>query len=129
VHDSQRPAKKTPSGSSISFLSECSNKNFTLTPEFLLTIEVETAGDVRKLSIPMQSVINICKITFSHRNRFVLPFSLTMDAHELNAPPAWRIVGYQCTNPRCGKVFMYLLRVNTGIATMPQGLELFALVS
>jgi hypothetical protein len=40
-----------------------------------------------------------------HRNRFVLPFSLTMDAHAFNAPPARRIIGYQCTNPHCGKLF------------------------
>mmetsp|Transcript_60155 Transcript_60155/g.125863 ORF Transcript_60155/g.125863 Transcript_60155/m.125863 type:complete len:114 (-) Transcript_60155:159-500(-) len=35
--------------------------------------------------------------------------SLTMNPHiarnELNAPPARRIVGYQCKNPRCGKIF------------------------
>ena len=35
---------------------------------------------------------------FGHRNRFVLPFSLTMDAHAFNAPPARRMIGYQCTN-------------------------------
>jgi hypothetical protein len=42
---------------------------------------------------------------FGHWNRFVLPFSLTMDAHTFNAPPARRIIGYPCTNPHCGKVF------------------------
>ncbi len=42
---------------------------------------------------------------FGHRNRFVLPFSLTMDAHAFNAPPARRIIGYQCTNPHCGILF------------------------
>jgi hypothetical protein len=46
---------------------------------------------------------------FGNRNRFVskfvLPFSLTMDAHAFNVPPARRIIGYQCTNPHCGKVF------------------------
>jgi hypothetical protein len=42
---------------------------------------------------------------FGHRNRFVLPFCLTMDANAFNAPPARRIIGYQCTNPHCGKVF------------------------
>jgi hypothetical protein len=65
---------------------------------------------------------------FGHRNRFVLPFSLTMDANAFNVPPARRIIGYQCTNPHCGKVFtMYSLTINT--ATMQQGLEHFALVS
>jgi hypothetical protein len=44
----QRPAKITPSGSSNFFLFKCSNKTFTLTQEFLLTIEVGIAGDVRK---------------------------------------------------------------------------------
>jgi hypothetical protein len=42
---------------------------------------------------------------FGHRNRFVLPYSLTMDAHAFNATPARRIIGYQCTNPHCGKLF------------------------
>jgi hypothetical protein len=42
---------------------------------------------------------------FGHRHRFDLPISLTMDAHAFNAPPARRIIGYQCTNPHCGKVF------------------------
>ncbi len=42
---------------------------------------------------------------FGHRNRFVLPFSLTMDAHAFNAPPPLRIIWYQCTHPHCGKVF------------------------
>jgi hypothetical protein len=28
-----------------------------------------------------------------------------MDAHAFNAPPPLRIIGYQCTNPHCGKVF------------------------
>jgi hypothetical protein len=42
---------------------------------------------------------------FGHQNRFVLPFSLTMDAHAFNAPPARRIIGYLCTNPHCGKLF------------------------
>jgi hypothetical protein len=42
---------------------------------------------------------------FGLRNRFVLPFSLTMDANAFNAPPARRIIGYQCTNPHYGKVF------------------------
>jgi hypothetical protein len=34
-----------------------------------------------------------------------------MDANAFNAPPARRIIGYQCTNPHCGifltKVFTY----------------------
>ncbi len=56
----------------------------------------------------MRSLINICKIssviigivlscTFS--------FSLTTDAHAFNAQPPRRIIGYQCTNPHCGKAF------------------------
>ena len=45
---------------------------------------------------------------FGHRNCFVLPFSLTMDAYPFNAPPARRIVGHQCTNPHCGKVFTHV---------------------
>ncbi len=60
------------------------------------------------VSIPMRSVINICNITsviigiiFSCS----FSFSLTMDAHALNAPPARRMIGYQCTNPHYGKVF------------------------
>jgi hypothetical protein len=28
-----------------------------------------------------------------------------MHAHAFNAPPAQRIIGYQCTNLHCGKVF------------------------
>ncbi len=34
-------------------------------------------------------------------------FALIMDAHAFNAPPSSsrRIIGYQCTNPNCGKVF------------------------
>jgi hypothetical protein len=28
-----------------------------------------------------------------------------MDAHAFDAPPARRIIGYQCTNPHCGKLF------------------------
>jgi hypothetical protein len=28
-----------------------------------------------------------------------------MDAHAFNAPPALRIIRYQCTNPHCGKLF------------------------
>jgi hypothetical protein len=42
---------------------------------------------------------------FCHRNRFVLLFSLTIDSRAFNAPPARRIIGYQCTIPHCGKVF------------------------
>jgi hypothetical protein len=41
---------------------------------------------------------------FGHRNLFVLSFSLTMYANAFNAPPARRIIGYQCTNPHCGKL-------------------------
>ncbi len=48
VHDSSKTGNKTPSGSSIFFLLKCSNKTFKPTPEFLLTIEVGIAGDVRK---------------------------------------------------------------------------------
>jgi hypothetical protein len=48
---------------------------------------------------------------FGHWNRFILPFSLTMEAHAFNAPPARRIIGYQCTNPHFGEestnVFAY----------------------
>ena len=29
----------------------------------------------------------------------------TMQAHSLNAPSSRRIIGYQCKNPACGKVF------------------------
>ena len=29
-----------------------------------------------------------------------------MDALALNAPASRRIIGYQCRNPHCGKVFM-----------------------
>ncbi len=43
---------------------------------------------------------------FGHRNRSVLSFSLTMYANAFNAPPARRIIGYQCTNPHCGKSFL-----------------------
>ncbi len=31
--------------------------------------------------------------------------ALTMQAHSLNAPNSRRIIGYQCKNPVCGKVF------------------------
>ncbi len=41
---------------------------------------------------------------FCHLNHFVLPFSLTIDAHAFNVPPARRIIGYQCTNRHCGKL-------------------------
>ncbi len=55
----------------------------------------------------MRNVINICNITSVIR--IVLScsfsFSLTIDAHAFNAPPARRIIWYQYTNPHCGKVF------------------------
>ncbi len=31
--------------------------------------------------------------------------TLTMHAHAFDAPASRRIIGYQCKNPRCGKVF------------------------
>jgi hypothetical protein len=34
--------------------------------------------------------------------------ALTMQAHSLNAPSSRRIIGYQCKNPVCGKVFANL---------------------
>ena len=30
------------------------------------------------------------------------------DSLKINAPPSLRILGYQCTNPHCGKVFTIL---------------------
>jgi hypothetical protein len=66
---------------------------------------------------------------FGHRNGFVLPFSLTMDAHAFNAPPPLRILGginaHTYTVEK--SLQMYSLSINT--ATMQQGRELFALVS
>ncbi len=61
-----------------------------------------------EVSIPMRSVINICSITsvigivlscycLSQWNR--------MDGNAFNAPSARQIIGFQCTNPHCGKVF------------------------
>ena len=34
--------------------------------------------------------------------------AITMQAHSLNAPSSRRIIGYQCKNPVCGKVFANL---------------------
>ena len=34
--------------------------------------------------------------------------ALTMQAHTLSAPASRRIIGYQCKNPTCGKVFANL---------------------
>ena len=34
--------------------------------------------------------------------------AFTMQAHSLNAPASRRIIGYQCNNPTCGKVFANL---------------------
>ncbi len=63
----------------------------------------------------MRSVINICIIT-SVVIRIVLScsfsFSPTMDAHAFNSPPARRIIGYQCTNPHCGKAFTNVFAYN-----------------
>jgi hypothetical protein len=56
----------------------------------------------------MLSLINFCNI-YSVIIGIVLScsssFSLTMDAHAFNAPSPRRIIGYQRTNPHCGKVF------------------------
>jgi hypothetical protein len=57
----------------------------------------------RRLSVDFDAECDqYLQYSFGHRNRFVLPFSLTMDAHAFNAPPARRMIGYQCTNPHCG---------------------------
>jgi hypothetical protein len=56
----------------------------------------------------MRSLINICNISLAIIGIVLscpFSFSLTMDAHALNAPPPRRTIGYQCTNPHCGKVF------------------------
>ena len=56
----------------------------------------------------MRSLINICNIALVIIGIILscaFSFPLTMDAHAFNAPPPWRIIGYQCTNPHCGKVF------------------------
>ncbi len=59
--------------------------------------------------IPMPSLINICNISSVIIEIVCLgSFSLTMDAHAFNAPPPRRIIGHQCTNPHCGKVFTHV---------------------
>ena len=56
----------------------------------------------------MRSLVNICNIS-SVIIGIVLScsfsFSFTMDARAFNAPPPRQIIGYQSTNPHCGKVF------------------------
>ncbi len=89
-----------------------------LTQEFLLTIEVGIAGNVRKCLWKTVSADSDAECDqylqyyFGHLNLFVLPFSLTMDAHTFNAPPPLRIIGYQCTNSHCGKVFTNVFAYN-----------------
>jgi hypothetical protein len=55
-------------------------------------------------------VVNICNtiLVLGIGLSYSYTFALTMDAHAFNAPPSRRIIGYQCTNPHCGKVFSNL---------------------
>ena len=52
-------------------------------------------------------MINICNTIFLLGIVLTCTYTLTltMDAHAFNAPASRRIIGYQCKNPRCGKVF------------------------
>ena len=52
-------------------------------------------------------VVNICNtiLVLGIGLSYSYTFALTMDAHAFNAPPSRRIIGYQCTNPHCRKVF------------------------
>ncbi len=58
-------------------------------------------------------------------------FALTMHAHAFNAPPSWRMIGHQCTNPHCGKVFTNVFAYyqhRRHAPSLVQGRELFARV-
>jgi hypothetical protein len=53
-------------------------------------------------------VLNICTTSFLIGIVLTCIYILnpTMDALAFNAPASRRIIGYQCRNPHCGKVFM-----------------------
>ena len=56
----------------------------------------------------IRSIIFVIGIVLSSAYHTLALVPLTMQAHSLNAPASRRIIGYQCKNPTCGKVFANL---------------------
>ena len=56
----------------------------------------------------IRNIIFVIGIVLSCAYHTLALVALTMQAHSLNAPASRRIIGYQCKNPTCGKVFANL---------------------
>ncbi len=60
------------------------------------------------MSNNIRNISFVIRIVLSCAYHTLALVALTMHAHSLNAPASRRIIGYQCKNPVCGKVFANL---------------------